>query len=838
MNQKITLIPEAMYTLSARMRVNVGYIEHGDASQGRLVVGTAESGLNIVDKPCVINNYDTSPNAGKWVLCSATFTAPATGNKVPTVDVYVGFRAEGGTHSVDVDNVTLVRGGITSSYSPVTTFVGPNGATAISGNVGIGTTNPQKKVHITGSDDSGANAIFNNNNDQNDRPGIAIRGNYPEIDLISNATGNQNHGATLRFGAYDDANKNTWKHWVVGTPGVNATRLDFGYAANQSNPHFGIANYDKAWGGSSGFTVMSLTNAGNVGIGTASPNATLHVNGGIYLNDWSGSNASRWGIYTWGNQLQFSLRSTTDGLSGYAGVPFLLNKDGTANFSTGVGIRGGSGDWGLAVYGQKGIWAQVGDGNALYAENNSPYYPAIYGKSSSFNTPTLYAWNRGWSDGRWGKAAEFWGTVCINGDCRYGWGSTSGGSSTTSQWTTAGNNIFYDRGNVGIGTNGPGEKLTVVDGNIKVTGGVIYTTEQSQYPQTQLHQWGLGSDGQMYIEPHYGNVLWLTDKWGATGSVRVVMDHFSVGPNSSPENITLSKTGNGYFAGNIVLRGGKRLFLDNNDASSRYFVVNEARGERVELALHDAQGQPDFLITNQHGTPNTRLGSNGIRHSSLNMQGGNVGIGTKFKDNNPAFKLDVDGSINVAFANDSKKLALNDSSFGMDVAELFDAEQEVEEGDVLVVSGEGKKVKHSSSTYQKGLLGVVSSAPAVLFEGSELKLAPDPDRFTKGTKPPVTLAGRVHVKVNNENGSIQPGDYLTSSSVPGVAMKATDPGPTIGIALEAFNSSAQGTVLVFINVGENNVGTLVDEVRKIKDANDTIQKRLERLERDYVKARW
>ncbi len=132
-------------------------------------------------------------------------------------------------------------------------------------------------------------------------------------------------------------------------------------------------------------------------------------------------------------------------------------------------------------------------------------------------------------------------------------------------------------------------------------------------------------------------------------------------------------------------------------------------------------------------------------------------------------------------------------------------------------------------------MGVVSSAPAVLFEGSELKLAPDPDRFIKGTKPPVTLAGRVLVKVNNENGSIRPGDYLTSSSVPGIAMKATETGPTIGIAMESFNGTAQGKVLVFINVGENKIRALVDEVEKIKDSNTAIQKRLDRLERGYRK---
>src|SRR3989344_1926793 len=51
----------------------------------------------------------------------------------------------------------------------------------------------------------------------------------------------------------------------------------------------------------------------------------------------------------------------------------------------------------------------------------------------------------------------------------------------------------------------------------------------------------------------------------------------------------------------------------------------------------------------------------------------------------------------------------------------------------------------------------------------------------------VALAGRVPVRVSTEGGAIQPGDRLTSSSLPGIAMKATTTGMTIGVALEAFD---------------------------------------------------
>lgn len=99
-------------------------------------------------------------------------------------------------------------------------------------------------------------------------------------------------------------------------------------------------------------------------------------------------------------------------------------------------------------------------------------------------------------------------------------------------------------------------------------------------------------------------------------------------------------------------------------------------------------------------------------------------------------------------------------------------------------------VKRSDGPYDPHLLGIVSTRPGhVLGEQAPA---------VRGTPAIVALAGRVPVRVSAENGPIMPGDYLTSSSVPGVAMKATQPGFVVAQALTAFNSTGEGVVAGFI----------------------------------------
>ncbi|MBD3282062.1 MAG: hypothetical protein GF387_00395, partial [Candidatus Portnoybacteria bacterium] len=98
----------------------------------------------------------------------------------------------------------------------------------------------------------------------------------------------------------------------------------------------------------------------------------------------------------------------------------------------------------------------------------------------------------------------------------------------------------------------------------------------------------------------------------------------------------------------------------------------------------------------------------------------------------------------------------------------------------------------ATASYDQNVLGIISY-PDVPALGDKLG-----DNYL-----PVALAGRVPVKVSSENGKIEVGDYLTTSTKPGVAMKATEPGSVIGKALESYDNPDQSktdTILVFIDM--------------------------------------
>jgi hypothetical protein len=140
-------------------------------------------------------------------------------------------------------------------------------------------------------------------------------------------------------------------------------------------------------------------------------------------------------------------------------------------------------------------------------------------------------------------------------------------------------------------------------------------------------------------------------------------------------------------------------------------------------------------------------------------------------------------------------------STGADLAELYNIEDSaIEVGDVVsVLDTLSAGIKKSDVAYDDTVMGVISTKPGHVL-GIE-------DVYDLGMSRAVALSGRVPVKVSTINGDIEPGDYLTTSTIPGVAMKATRGGAIIGTALSEFSSSDAneiGIVTVFIKNGYAN----------------------------------
>jgi F0F1-type ATP synthase membrane subunit c/vacuolar-type H+-ATPase subunit K len=112
----------------------------------------------------------------------------------------------------------------------------------------------------------------------------------------------------------------------------------------------------------------------------------------------------------------------------------------------------------------------------------------------------------------------------------------------------------------------------------------------------------------------------------------------------------------------------------------------------------------------------------------------------------------------------------------MGVAKLVSTNQKnIKDGSVMSSSQDGAVL--STIPYDSQVLGVVSQDAAIQISSTD-----------STNSVPVIPDGTVYVLVSSKNGTIKKGDLITTSTIPGVAVRADKDGYVLGTALEDYDN--------------------------------------------------
>ncbi len=507
-------------------------------------------------------------------------------------------------------------------------------------------------------------------------------------------------------------------------------------------------------------TVVRLeTPADSVGVGTAAPVSKLDVDGSINAATWykiggnrvlsdSGNGNILVGVHAGQNNIGIS--NTIMGY--YAGIDnqgsnnvFIGRACGQSNTSgsenTFLGVSAGSAN----SYGNNNTYLGHKAGISAPGENNT-----FIGKSAGAN-------------------ATGSGNVFIGHDAGYyesGYDRLFIANSSTVTPLIFGN---FELGTVGLGTTNPAAKLHVINES-----GTAITAEASGVMINAIK--GItSSSGGAGVRGSATGMLGTGVRGYATG----LMGYGLYGDANQDSSY-------GVY-GNVVGAASHGVYgsAAGDSGHGVYGIATGVDGHGVYGEASGPGGHGVHAITSSEGGRAVYAKAFGDDGIGIEAVGGWTGYAAKFRGN----------VILVSKIDGETILELGE---GLDYAEGFDVSQkhEIDPGTVVIIDPDNPgKLAVSNSAYDSKVAGIVAGANGL---GSGVRLGGDKYDMD------VALAGRVYCNVDATTAAIEPGDLLTTSSLPGYAMKANDHnrtrGAILGKAMQRMEKGQKGKILVLVTL--------------------------------------
>ncbi len=527
-----------------------------------------------------------------------------------------------------------------------------------------------------------------------------------------------------------------------------------------------------------------INTSGNVGIGTTNPRTGLTIwgpnnkNGLSLYNTYDSLTTGLYSLVSVSNAIQIRRNTAAAGDFTTFTTPLFINS------SDNVGINTTSPSQRLDVNGNS-----ILRGNLNMDNGEINYVRKIqlqdWDDSSGGGDDSVRVLRR---DGSW---------TFYNGGVRVGsYVDNNGPQLTTGQFSTAGNTFLaLGGGNVGIGTTAPAQKLHIA-GSVRGggTGGSLRI-----------------STGNGYVDVGPQNASWAhftTDRanfyFGSpvhvNGAIYKYGTSYYLDANSTsrlhavrPNYITLS--GVSTYAADTFNNQHGVMWKDSSTSTSFIGSKFEFRTPATGISYNQiySNGTNSSMVTG-HLTSLYNFHSQGAVRVSDNVWfEGSSSYGVYTKHNCCA----LDGWFRLVRYNAQNTyhdLAVGALFAGgairFDLAEIIpvDPDENLVLGEIVTADpSHNVRLRRSRKAYEGSIVGILSDVnTASMTIGGDT--SPEAAIKVKDRKP-IALAGRVTTVVNLESGNISIGDPITSSSKPGVGMKAIKQGTVVSKALENFDGS-------------------------------------------------